>query len=378
MTPELQRDNDRALARKRAALEPPPRLTILEARSGILAKRYLADGSRVDFGGGYHFAVLEVPASTWDELLHALTVLVNEPSACIVRGAPVEDCPRTVVEPDGTSHGEQSWVYRRVRERPGEPANFVSVPRRWVVFDFDETIAPFDLARPEACIRAWHSTLPAELREARSAFFASASAHTSPTVRGKLVTWYDREVSEALARAYAVHYGADPSVAGAVQPNYFAAPLFDGCTDPLPSRAPIVFDGCDATPPPRAALRATRKRPAPVPLAELPPGDSGIVAALGRHEDHVGRRFLMCGATAGVMRKLMFSAEHCEAVLREWLPGDDPTVDVERGIRWARGAWEQSPDTVSGEVLLRELVGKPHADVIVQACIRGRRARVIA
>jgi hypothetical protein len=343
-------------------------LTVLECRTGILTKRFLADGTKVDFTGGYLFRVHELRADTWTSLVRALATLVALPPTCVIRGAPVDDCPR--------ADDSDQWVYRRLHDRPGEPANFVSVPRRWVVYDFDDTIAPFNAASPEASVRAWHATLPAELRGARAAFFLSSSAHLSPTVRGKLVTWYDRDISEALARAYAVHYGADPSVAGAIQPNYFAAPLFEGCADPLAEwRAPILFDGVDATPPPRVALRATRNRPSPVRLAALPPGDAGIVAALGRHEDMVGHRFTLCGKLGGIMRKLLYPSEVCDAVVREWLTTGDTSVDVDRGVRWALGAWTQPATTVSGAGGLADVVGRAHARVILDACLRARRPR---
>jgi hypothetical protein len=62
------------------------------------------------------------------------------------------------------------WVYRRKRDRPGEPANIVSAAYNWVVNDFDDTVVPFKAADVAGCVRTWHGTLPAELCAARSAF----------------------------------------------------------------------------------------------------------------------------------------------------------------------------------------------------------------
>jgi len=334
-------------------------LTILQAQPGrFLTKRFRADGTKLDFKAGRAMRIEETPARTWAELLDALTVLVDCPDMCIVRGAAVADCPR--------SGDPGEWVYRRCRSKPGEPANFVSVPRHWVVYDFDDTTAPFDNARPEASIRSWHTTLAPELRAACSAFFPSSSAHRSACVRGKLVVWYKAPINEKRARALAVHYRADPSVAGAVQPNYFAAPIFEGCTDPLQGkRTPIVFEGKPATQPSPAALKATRMRPPPaaVRLGEIPPGDAGILAALGDHEDLRGHRFHVLGKLGGLMRKLGFARATCEGVVRDWIPEHD----LEPGLDWALGAWDREPEEVSGFDGLAEIVGKPHAEAIFDA-----------
>jgi len=340
-------------------------LTILQCQPGrVLTKRYAADGTKQDFSAGYHMRIEETPAATWPELLAALEFLVGCPDMCVVRGAAVADCPRSG-DPD-------EWVYRRSKSRPGEPANFVSVARHWVVYDFDDTAAPFSPADPETSIRAWHSTLPSELRAACSAFFPSSSAHVSPNVRGKLVVWYRAPISEARARLLAVHYHADPSVAGAVQPNYFAAPIFDDCVDPLAGhRTPIVFEGRPATQPTAAALKATRNRPPPaaVRLGCVPPGDAGILAALGPHEDLRGYRFNLLGKLGGLMRRLGFSREDCAAVVRDWVPEHE----WEPGLSWAVGAWDKPPIEVSGVGGLAELVGTPHAHAIFDAVCAARR-----
>jgi hypothetical protein len=276
----------------------------------------------------------------------------------------VADCPRSG-DPD-------PWVYRRKNDRPGEPANFVSVPRHWVVYDFDDTAAPFDLAAPEASIRSWHTTLAPELRAACSAFFPSSSAHRSACVRGKLVVWYKAPINEARARALAVHYHADPSVAGAVQPNYFAAPIFEGCRDPLEGkRGPIVFDGKPATQPSPAALKETRNRPAPaaVRLGKIPPGDAGILAALGPQDELVGLRFAIVGKLGGLMRRLGFERDDCEAVVRAWVPA----AELAPRLVWALGAWDKPTEAVSGLGGLAELVGKPHAQAIYDAVYAARR-----
>jgi hypothetical protein len=343
-------------------------LAVLECRPGkVLTKRFEADGTKHDFTAGKFMRVHELAAATWAELLASLTWLVDCPEVCVVRGVPVSDCPRAC-EPN-------EWIYRRKLDREGEPATFLSVARHWVIYDFDDTATPFDLADPEGSIRAWHATLPPELRAARSAFFPSASAHASPCVRGKLVVWYKRPVNEARAAAFAVHYRADPSVARCVQPIFFAAPIFDNCADPLAGRrAPIVFEGvdgvevADAAPPPPKALKATKARPSPVALKSLPPGDAGIVAALGPQAELVGLRFAIVGQLGGLMRRLGFTREQCAAIVQAWIP----PVDLAPRITWALGAWDKPAETVSALRGFVTLVGDAHTNVIYSACLAAR------
>ncbi|HEY5372945.1 MAG TPA: hypothetical protein VIK01_04630 [Polyangiaceae bacterium] len=349
---------------------PIPPLLVAECPEGrVLTKRFEADGTKRDFTAGYLFRYHELNASTWGDLRECLTLLTRIPAMCVLRGVLQADCPRA----DDAEF--DPWSYRRKDDRPDEPANILAASFPWVVFDFDDTAAPFDLAAPERSIRAWHSTLAPELRAAQSAFFPSSQAHRSATVRGKLVVWYRAPVSESQARSLAGYYGADRSVATCNQPNYFAAPIFEaGAVDPLAAHrhSPIVFDGKAAVMPPRGLVKEFRERPAPVPLAVCPPGDKGILAALGPQADQVGRRFWICGQLGGLMRKLGYRPEACAAVLREWL-AEEPAANIEHGVSWALIAWDKPRDVVSGELALRETVGKAHADVITEACIRARR-----
>jgi len=347
-----------------------PPLLIAECTEGrVLTKRFDADGTKHDFSAGAAFRFYEFAVRTWPDLVGTLEMLTDQPQMCVLRGALHPECPRA-----DDPHVDP-WCYRRKHDRPDQPANILSASFPWVVFDFDDTAAPFDLATPVQSIRAWHSTLPPELRAAQSAFFLSSSAHVSPTVRGKLVVWYRAPISEAHARTLAGFYGADRSVGVCSQPNYFAAPIFaPGAHDPIAAlrHQPLMFAGRPALMPARAAMKVHRERPSPVALAALPPGDRGILASLGAADKHVGRRFWMCGHLGGLMRKLGFPSEACAGVLREWLAALRPE-QIEHGVAWALQAWAKETDLVSGEVALRETVGKAHADVIVAACERARR-----
>jgi hypothetical protein len=113
------------------------------------------------------------------------------------------------------------------------------------------------------------------------------------------------------------------------------------------------------------------------PLAALPPADAGIVAALGPASAHHGRKWFVCGAVGGIMRKLGFPADRCEAVVREWLGSAGPGVNVDAGVKHALGAWQKPASEVSGVDALAEIVGREHADVIAEAAMRTRRPNAL-
>lgn len=104
------------------------------------------------------------------------------------------------------------------------------------------------------------------------------------------------------------------------------------------------------------------------PLAALPPADAGIAAALGPADAHAGRKWHICGALGGVMRKMGYSAAQCEAVVRAWLPAGRADVDIGAGVKRALCAWAKPADAVSGHGDLARWLGESHADVVERAC----------
>jgi hypothetical protein len=155
-------------------------------------------------------------------------------------------------------------------------------PRPWHAVPLD----PADVA---SSVRAWHATLPDELRSARSVFFLSGSSHRKPHVRGHLLVALAEPVDNATAESYAFALGFDGSVSRTVQPNFCAAPVFEGCADPLAGRrTPIAFDGEPA----RLSFDATIRSAATRPLASggalpatLPaPSEDAIALANAIHD----------------------------------------------------------------------------------------------
>lgn len=257
----------------------PYAATILTSPHGRATKLYRGDAMAkpLDYDAGFAFRAEALECETFSEFATALSLLA--PNEFLIRG---EIAPTYA---EGFSKG---LAYpRRVIDRGAELPTFTPAARRWLVLDFDATATPFDPGDPQASIRQWQATLPAELRAAESAFFLSASSHRSPTVRGKLLVALAEPLDDSQARAYAAQVGADPSVCGAVQPNYFAAPIFDGCEDPLAGRrAPLTFAGAPARLPRIAPASASKQEltasaPLPDDTPEPTPDAIAIAEAIG-------------------------------------------------------------------------------------------------
>jgi len=114
-------------------------------------------------------------------------------------------------------------------------------------------------------------------------------------------------------------------------------------------------------------------------IDQLPPPIIEIVTTLGPWENHNGRKFHLCAAVGGLMRKRGFTQAQCEATLRAWLPSNEATVGVAHGLNWAVRAWGKSPKAVSGFGALNDLLGVAHAaqlaDAIESTSPSGQQAR---
>lgn len=77
-----------------------------------------------------------------------------------------------------------------------------------------------------------------------------------------------------------------------------------------------------------------------------------ILTALGSWQDYDGRKHAVCGAIGGLLKGWEWPPSATEDLLREWLPKDEPSVDVDEGVRWALGA-----DSYSGQNKIKEVLG---------------------
>lgn len=194
--------------------------------------------------------------------------------------------------------------------------------------------------------------------------------------RVRIVAPVDRVIKPDECRATRIAFaevlGLEPGcgVEGAIDP---AKIFFVGRVEGTAERYFRHFDG---EPVPVDTLLATplkfewggKRSTTSTPLAELPPAEAGIVAALGHPRDHAGRKWEMLGHVGGLMRKQGFTAEQCEAVVREWLaPIAGTTCNVGNGVKRALEAWALDPDACTGFQALAEVIGAEHAEVVSRA-----------
>jgi hypothetical protein len=231
----------------------PYTCTILRAKPGKrLAKRYSDPAQRPDdYDAGVEFRAREQTFATFREFVTALGQL--RPDECLIRGAIKADARPDIAA--GT------YVRRLEYDKDASDplgacvAAFEPADRNWIVLDLDDSDSPFDPSDVAESIEFWRESLPPDLQGAEAAFFMSASAHRSETLRGKLVVALGEPLSNSEAEAWAKAHGFDGSVCRTVQPNYFAAPVFDGCRDPLAGkRTPWLLPGKSARLTPAKAM----------------------------------------------------------------------------------------------------------------------------
>ena len=203
-------------------------LTVLHAPGRRLAK-LLHPCGQVD---GYdRTRILDgytVPVADLADLLALLQRLLPRPECCIIRG--------------GLLAGERATGTRRLLypdKDTGEPPTVRDVPRRWVALDMEGIALPPDVPAADlagcACIAL--ATLPPAFHAAACIVQASASHGLRPDLRLRLWLWLDRPAWGRELKRWLRDTPADPSVFGAAQPIYTAAPVFaPGMCDPLPSR----------------------------------------------------------------------------------------------------------------------------------------------
>jgi len=218
-------------------------LTILRSHGPRLAKRFGAGGGIESYDAARLFDLFEWPISNLDALAPVLHLLLTMPNCAVVRGA-ILDPARTV----------------RVRRllhadvETGEAATLREAPRTWLALDVEGVARPSAVPAADlnACYREVVRMLPASFAGARCVVQASGSHGIKPDIRLRLWFWCDRPVSGAELKRWLRGSPADPSVFGAAQLIYTAAPVFAaGARDPLPQRI-IEVPGGEVVPVPDA------------------------------------------------------------------------------------------------------------------------------
>jgi hypothetical protein len=191
------------------------------------------------------------------------------------------------------------------------------------------------------------------------------------------------EICATTRQAYAEAIGLGPDV-GIEECLEPARVMFIGKLAGDPDRrvwhvpgAPVDLATLDA---PRLAWGAAAKpRVDLAPIAALPPGDLGIATALGDWREHDGRKWHVCGALGGAMRRASYTRAQCEATVREWLAGAEAEgVNVHAAVARACAAWDKAPSEVSGPEALAEWLGAEHGHVVAEAISAGSVAGRLA
>ena len=190
-------------------------ITVLHAPGMCLAKRLSKDGTIHGYDRARVFGVSALPVNNLDGIGETLSRLLPLGDRCIVRGALID--------------GETGVGVRRLLHldpKTGDRPTFRDVPRRWLALDVEgiplpERLHPADLA---GCCALALTRLPGAMQDAACIVQASGSHGFKPDMRLRLWFWLSRPTWGHELKNWFRGTPADPSVFGAVQPIYTAAP----------------------------------------------------------------------------------------------------------------------------------------------------------
>ena len=313
----------------------PDTMTVLHACGRRLAKLLHPDGRVDGYDRTRNLDVYTVPVADLADLLTLLRRLLARSECCVIRGELLA--------------GNRAAGIRRLLypdKDTGEPPTVRDVPRRWVALDMEGVALPPDVPAVNlagcACIAL--ATLPSAFHAAACIAQASASHGLRPDLRLRLWLWLDRPAWGHELKRWLRGTPADPSVFGAVQPIYTAAPvLAPGMCDPLSTRL-LFMPGRPAVAVPSPEMLAPPPRPAARPpemhtmqanryaRAALEAAAGRVATAAKRHPTLIAEarnlaRFVQAGLlTAADMRAGL--ARAAEAA------GKDNAAEVDACIDW--------------------------------------------
>jgi hypothetical protein len=277
-------------------------ITLLRcARGLVLAKRISASGI-TPYDQAKRFDGVTRSVSSLDDLHDLLGHLIDAPRFCVVRGELIA--------------GERATGIRRlVYDDPqtGDRATLRDVPRRWLALDMEGIARPADLPAADlaGCAALAIATLPGAFSGAGFIVQATAGHGIKPGIRLRLWYWLSRATSGAELRRWLAGCPADPSIFGAAQPIYTAAPLFsEGAADPVPQRLHSRPGGLVEAPPPEALAPPPAPPPVPLPAPGNARAERYAIAALSRAAAAVASapvdsRHLTCRSQARGLARLV-------------------------------------------------------------------------
>jgi len=237
-------------------------ITILRCAKNLRLAKTIYPDKIEDYGSARTFDGWTAPVNSLNEIEALLNRLIHDPWLCVVRGelvnAPHSTGIRRLVHPDNET---------------GDQPTLRDVPRLWLAIDAEGIERPpgLDLADLPACAHAALQRLPAAFRGAACLAQATAGHGRKPDLRLRLWFWLSRPTSGGELKRWLKGAPADPSVFGAAQIIYTAAPIFDGCTDYLPNRLVRLPGAAIVQVPPEGELappRVSEPRALPKPSDE--------------------------------------------------------------------------------------------------------------
>ncbi|SOD97047.1 hypothetical protein SAMN05421508_106223 [Caenispirillum bisanense] len=267
-------------------------ITILAAKEN-LTKTLTWDGTKWEkqaFDNAYTYSVYEMPAHNIHELSALLSELESIPNACIIRAA---------LRPGYPTEG----VVRRIHDGGDGRVPFAerAAGNPWIMIDVDGLPAPDGLHTNADRLDYIVSTLPTWFHGVTYHYQWSASAGLSGWDRLSchLFFWLDRPITDtALIERMrwetmpdgSTGWDVDESVCRTVQPNYTAAPIFQGAPDPLQGcRSGLVQGDTDVV-----SLPTWTPKPKPQAQAYTPlPGGGTLGGGIAARLADIGPRYHM-------------------------------------------------------------------------------------
>ncbi|HEX4335774.1 MAG TPA: AAA family ATPase [Polyangiaceae bacterium] len=285
----------------------------------------------------------DIAEFTWDEFVDELAELANRPTGA-PEDASAEEQKRCML----------AWAPHALREKTTRAkANVEAVTLLALDVDQgdpDEVIAALERHGWAGFLYATPSDTPVARR------FRVVSPIVSPIAP---------EDCRATRIAFAEALGLEPG-SGVEETGDPSRLLFAGRLHDTPPRATYRVAGepldVATLPAPTLAWGAPNApTPPAAPLGAAPANGAGIAGLIGDWRAYAGRKWVLCGAIGGVMRRNGCTRGQCADELQAWLLAGERSVDVDAGVSWALGAWDKAAEDVSGVEVLAELVGADRA-----------------
>lgn len=328
----------------------PDCVTVLRARGGVrLAKRLHPDGQIDNYDDARLLDAFAMPVPDLVAIQTLLRRLLSRADCCVIRGELLA--------------GDRASGIRRLLhpdKATGDAATFRDVPRRWLALDAEGVPLPPDIPAADlaGCARVALAKLPAELHGVAHIVQATAGHGLKPDIRLRLWFFLDRPTWGHELKRWMRGTPCDPSVFGAVQAVFTAAPaLAHNMVDPLPARL-LALPGRPVVAVPAPELLAplpSTPRPAR-PAVTLPERAGAFVrAALVRAAvristtQHPGRHPMIVGETARLARFVgpgLLTESVIAEVVREAarMAGKNDAGEVGAAIAWGlANPWNAGP-----------------------------------